>query len=565
MITAQCQLEFQNTQDRKTVLDLMRRFSSASRYAYQRLLEGEKRKELKKQLSKLFNINTRYSDDAIFLAQSTISSCEERHQNPKKLIFGSRKVFEQLKKNHLTGKRRKQLKAKWKESRQGNLYSRGDKSKQGNLNLRFELISDELYLRINTGDRQYVYAKVIRDVKREKDKWIDFMFMLENARQTGEWFPYSVRLKVKNAKTYAFISIEEKLPPITIKKDNGIIGIDVNAYPFHLALSFASKDGNLEKHQRIDLNELLNVNSEKRQYLEWQIAHKIIKIAKEEKKAIAIENLQKLPKGKRGDGFAKLRRRLQKWSYKRLLEKIEILAKRNGIEITKVNPVYTSVIGKLKYAPQYNIDKDIAGAYVIARRGLGYKERLPKNYKELLNDTDFLSYTIARIEDNIANLKQKLKEEKNEYKRNKLKSKLTKLRKNLKTLQKHVSRFTSHISRSESGKSKTATQQPVNQWKEQVRGLLAGRHKSWQVLSIALAFCCLESYRDFSPLKRIVVSGDWTVVANRLAPVLGTGTMTLPKYRLSGSEVSEMAAIQISRPKLYKLIFTLFYSFIQFG
>jgi len=127
----------------------------------------------------------------------------------------------------------------------------------------------------------------------------------------------------------------------------------------------------------------LNVNSEKRQYLEWQIAHKIIKIAKEEKKAIAIENLQKLPKGKRGDGFTKLRRRLQKWSYKRLLNKIEILAKRNGIEIIKVNPAYTSVIGKLKYAPQYNIDKDIAGAYVIARRGLGFKEKLPKNYKEL--------------------------------------------------------------------------------------------------------------------------------------------------------------------------------------
>jgi hypothetical protein len=28
--------------------------------------------------------------------------------------------------------------------------------------------------------------------------------------------------------------------------------------------------------------------------------------------------------------------------------------------------------------------------------------------------------------------------------------------------------------------------------------LPTGRHKSWQVLSIALAFCCLEkSYRDF--------------------------------------------------------------------
>ncbi|HBW59202.1 MAG TPA: transposase, partial [Thermoanaerobacter sp.] len=514
MITLQCQLEFQNTQDKKAVLDLMCRFSSAMRYVYKRLLEGEKRKDLKKYLSKLFNINTRYLDDAVFLANSIIASCKERGQNPKKLIFGSRKLFEQLKRNHLTGKRRKQLKTKWKENRQGNLYSRGDKSKQGNLNLRFEWIDNQLSLRINTGNKQYIYAKVIRGVKRKNDKWIEFMFMLENAYKYGAWFPYSVRLKVKNGNVYAFISIEEKLPPITIKKDNGIIGIDVNAYPFHLALAFTSKDGNLEKYQSISLNELLEVNSEKRQYLEWQIAHKIIKIAKEESKAIAIENLEKLPKGKRGDGFVKLRIRLQKWSYKRLLSKIEILAKRNGIELVKVNPAYTSLIGKLKYSPQYNIDKDIAGAYVIARRGLGYKEKLPKNYKELLNDTDFLSYTIAKIEDNIKKLKQKLKEEKNEYKKNKIKTKLNKLRKNLKTLQKHVSLFTSHISRLESGKSESSSQQPVNQGKEQVRGLPTGRHKSWQVLSIALAFCCLEkSYRDFSPLKRVIISKDWTVVA----------------------------------------------------
>jgi hypothetical protein len=116
----------------------------------------------------LFDINTRYSDDAIFLVQSTISSCEERGQNPKKLIFGSRKVFEQLKKNHLTGKRRKELKEKWKESRQGNLYSRGAKSKHGNLNLRFQWINNDLHLKINTRDRQYIYVKVIETLKEKK-------------------------------------------------------------------------------------------------------------------------------------------------------------------------------------------------------------------------------------------------------------------------------------------------------------------------------------------------------------------------------------------------------------
>jgi predicted transposase len=47
MITLQCLLEFQNKQDKEIVLDLMRRFSSAMRYAYKRLLEGEKRKDLK--------------------------------------------------------------------------------------------------------------------------------------------------------------------------------------------------------------------------------------------------------------------------------------------------------------------------------------------------------------------------------------------------------------------------------------------------------------------------------------------------------------------------------------
>jgi hypothetical protein len=91
---------------------------------------------------------------------------------------------------------------------------------------------------------------------------------------------------------------------------------------------------------------------------------------------------------------------------------------------------------------------------------LGFIEKLPKNYKELLNDSDFLSYTIARIEDNITKLKQKLKEEKNEYKRNKIKSILAKLRKNLKKLQQYVSLLTSHVLRLENGKSEPATQKP---------------------------------------------------------------------------------------------------------
>jgi len=522
-VTVECLLAFDKEEDKGRVLTLMRKFSSMVRFAYKRLMDGAERKELKKLLSRKYGINTRYSDDAILLAQQTLESCIEREQNPKKLVFGSRELFEQLKKKNLTGKRRDTLRQKWEERRYGILYSRGEKSKEGNLNLRLVNLNNQWCLRINLGNGEYVWARVIRSAKRKTDKWLDFISSIEHAEKTEDWFPYTVRLKLRNGKIYAQFSKEEKLPEVTITKDNGVIGIDINAYPFHLAIVHTTKYGNLEKYERISLDKLLEGSSEKRDYLSWQVAHQVVEITKRERKAIVVENLEKLPKGKRGDGLPKLRQKLQKWVYKALLRKIEIVAKRNGIQVVKVNPAYTSIIGKLKYAPLYNIDKDTAGAYVIARRGLGFKERLPKNYRGLLKDAEFLSYTIAKIEDKIAKLKQEIREEKNEYKRNRLKSILWKTRKELDLLLRYLR---------ESGESESATQQTVNRKMERVRGSTQMEQKNWRVLSVALALSCLESLRDFSPLKRVIFARDWVGAAkqNGLVPLPGQGTTVLNLY-----------------------------------
>jgi vacuolar-type H+-ATPase subunit H len=130
-----------------------------------------------------------------------------------------------------------------------------------------------------------------------------------------------------------------------------------------------------------------------------------------------------------------------------------------------------------------------------------------KTTKKLLKDAEFLSYTIAKIEDKIAKLKQEIREEKNEYKRNRLKSVLWKTRKELDTLLRYFR---------ESGESESAAQQTVNRKMERVRGRVQALQKSWQVLSVALAFSCLESFRDFSPLKRVILlSRDWVGAAKR--------------------------------------------------
>jgi predicted transposase len=47
MITLECLLEFETKEDINAILDLMRRFSSAMRYAYKRSLESQKKNSQK--------------------------------------------------------------------------------------------------------------------------------------------------------------------------------------------------------------------------------------------------------------------------------------------------------------------------------------------------------------------------------------------------------------------------------------------------------------------------------------------------------------------------------------
>jgi len=522
MITLSCRLEFRTREEEEEISELMRNFSSCTRYAYNRLLEGWKRKELKKHLQSIFSLNSRYCDDAIMKAFQIQKSAKERGQNIKKIIFGGRKLFEKLHKKHLTGKRLEKLKKEWKEKRQGTAYSRGDKSKKGNLNIRFVFVDGKLHLRINTGKGNYVYAKVHRNVQKgraDRDKWVNFVKNLLIGETTGNYTPYSVELKKKNGKIYASVSFEEKLPEVEITKECGVIGIDVNASPFHIAYSEVSEDGNLKSYGRINLNHFIGKTRGERETLSWEVAHKVVRIAKEKGKAIVIENLKKLPKGSRGDGRKKLRKRFQQFTYKGILQKIEVLARREGIEVIKVNPAFTSVIGQLKYSPQYSIDKDIAGAFVIGRRGMGFKEEIPENYLKLLKREEFLEYSLQRLEEKKKELKKKLEEENNKWKRRAIKEELKKINLDIKTVKKEIEAF-------ESSESDPATRQQTSGGNKSVRGLSKKRHKSWRVLRAVLTFPLLGKslIRDFSPLRPVLVEGKWERVVKRRVPVPGAGT-----------------------------------------
>jgi IS605 OrfB family transposase len=451
-------------------------------------------------------------------AREIFQSCKSKGQNPKKLIFGGRTLFEKLKKNHLQGKRLKELKRKWKEKRQGTLLSIGAKHKthKGNLNLRFitaENGKNNLYLKIALKNRKFILAKVKRDLSGRSDKWALFLAKI----LSGDQFPYTVELKLKDGQIYGFAKFSLDAPPQTITKEKGVIVIDVNARPFHLALAEVSPDGNLQSYKSIYLSHLLKYKSRNRkEYEEWLIAHEVIKFAKEKGKAIAIEDIKKLPKGKRGDEKAKLRKILQFFSYRRILKKIESLATQDGIEIVKVNPAFTSVIGMMKYCPQYFIDKDVAGAYVIGRKALGFKEEIPENYRKLLESQIYIQYALWRLGKMEEELRNKLNQEKNKYKANGIKRDLRKLKREKKFLEK----FLVEMSNNKNSQSEPETQKQGHRRKEPVRGEKSSQ-KLWRVLRVAFAIPLLgrSFVRDFSPLRPVMVQGKWEGIASRLGPV----------------------------------------------
>jgi IS605 OrfB family transposase len=513
-VSLQFKLELKK-EDKEKLIKLMRKQSSTIRTAYNMLKELEKEKarnphaQIYQRLRQLFHeLPTKYIDSAIYKAK--------QYPTDKPVVFGSKRLFEKLCKNHLTGKERERLKKQWKEQRQGTLISIGSKSDKGNRLTRFEDLNGQLHLRITTGNREFIYAKVLREPSNNKDKWITFMAMLLESWQTQSYFPYTVELKLRDGEVYGSVSFEIPTPKVKYTKKNGVIAIDTNASPIHLAVAEVSKTGELLSYQTISLHHLIGLSQNGKDHQEWILAHQLLDIATQKGKAIAVENLKKLKKGMRGDGKATLRKRLHHWNAKKFLQKLKRVAMLKGVEVVEVNPAYTSVIGMLKYAPQLHIDKDVAGAYVIGRRALGFKEDIPENYEKLLKDKAYLEFALKKYEEREKKLRELIEKESNEYKRNAIKSELRSVENEKNLLVNLIQSLQSEPSSCEGADGRNPEQGETKKVSQ----------SAWQVLKVALLFPILGRVlpRDLSPLKPVLVEGVWDRVRSRLVPLEAGGT-----------------------------------------
>ena len=166
----------------------------------------------------------------------------------------------------------------------------------------------------------------------------------------------------------ATITIEKN----DISEQNRYIGIDFNKG--FVALSEVKEDGNLINTDKIyyRFKQGNKTITDLR-----QLAHDIAIRCKENNMSLAIENLNfgkkksKTSKYKKDEKYNEM---LHSLAYSKFDEYISRACFSNDVWLSRVNPAYTSYIGKKKYNEAKKLNTHTSASYVIARRGMRFKD-----------------------------------------------------------------------------------------------------------------------------------------------------------------------------------------------
>lgn len=319
------------TYEQKQVIDnIMLAFCTAIRYAFKRLLESTKIKDLEKDAARKYNLNIRQAKDAVESARQTIQSQKElikmNYDNYSKkvkviekilkdkdkklsdkkknallnklakrqrklenldnfivtgtipsVIFGTKEMFLRRCKGLITNK-------EWKDCRNNRMYSRGDKTKKGNPNLRVIVKNNMTFLEISTLEKTGsnravkiqvpIYLPQKLSKKTGKINGINYRQLFLNYLQTGE--AYQVEMIKKNDKYYCHITFELAKADVIYTGHNGIIGIDTN--PDSFALTMIDNKGNYKWHTYLKQHELLYAKGNRRENLCGELVLSLIHI-----------------------------------------------------------------------------------------------------------------------------------------------------------------------------------------------------------------------------------------------------------------------------------------------
>lgn len=163
--------------------------------------------------------------------------------------------------------------------------------------------------------------------------------------------------------------------------NKGAFGIDFNVD--HLDYAETDKHGNLVDYGTIKFTSEDDTDTNKHTLSE--ACKTVIEKAGKAGKPVIIEDL-KFTDLKKQDNGKKQNKRLHNLAYTRFRRYVSYRCIENNIGFKTVSPAFTIFIGLAKYAKERNIPCHCSAAYVIARRGMEYSEKILNKHKHYIED-----------------------------------------------------------------------------------------------------------------------------------------------------------------------------------
>ncbi len=298
------------------------------------------------------------------------------------ICFGSQKLFNAQHNLAENGyKTRQEWGVDWSKKRSGRFFCLGKSQSGGGTIMKvFPLQEDGLY------QLQVQLPRPLQDKYGQKIQ-LEFSVSDRNSRYRATDSDYALnslkpitisifRREDKQDNWYVHLTTYVQEIPVVHTRKNGCIGIDFNAE--EISVAYVKWDGNIEYLEEIPY-QWKNKTTGQRQATMRNIVATIVKLADFFECAIAIESLDFSKKKAKMSSESKVyNEMLSNLSTGMFREAILSCCRRFGVELIKVNPAFTSVIGMINYMAKYGLNSGTAAALTIGRRALKLSEKIPK-------------------------------------------------------------------------------------------------------------------------------------------------------------------------------------------
>lgn len=314
---------------------------------------------------------------------------EDHEKGTIRCCFGSKKLFRaqfDLEKNGY-GSHEEWLK-EWQRARTREIFFLGSKDETaGNQTCTAILQPDQtLQLRIRLPGALKKYGKYLLisqvDFKYGKQ---EILSLLNNHKQTRKAISWRLLHDDKGWRLFATFDIQSAA--CTSNENTGVIGLDINVN--HLALVETDRFGNPLSKKVIPFN-LYGKSSSQIRAIIGDVAASTIFYAEKTDKPLVIEDLdfQKKKTELREKNRSSHSRILSSFAYHSVICHLKSRAAKKGVLIQQVNPAYTSLIGRVKFARRYGLSIHQAAALTIGRRYLRCSERVPLSLSKIPDGKD---------------------------------------------------------------------------------------------------------------------------------------------------------------------------------